>query len=295
MRRPAAELRPVLLAFVAAAFWGLWWIPVRWLEAQGVPGAMAGVTINAGATVAALAWCAVRGQSLRIPLRGLIGATLVGLAVSSYSVALAEGQVVRVVLLFYLAPAWSKLIEWAFLRMRWGWSSTLALVAALSGAVLVLGGDVSLTRFGVSDLLAVMSGMAWAGGAALIFLAPGPGAAPMAAVTAMSAAVIGFAYALAVGSVGPLPVAALGGALAGVVYALPILALTLWSASRLTPAVLTFLLTAEILSGIISGALFLDEPFTPMMALGATLIVLGALAELAPALGVRRRGSGGTA
>ncbi len=295
MRRPAAELRPVLLAFFAAALWGLWWVPVRWLEAQGVPGAMTGVTINAGAALAALTWVTLRRQSLRIAPRAAIGAVLVGLAVSSYSLALTEGEVVRVVLLFYLAPAWSKLIEWGFLGMRWGWSSTLALVAALSGAVLVLGGDVSLKGFGPGDVLAVISGMAWAGGAALIFLEPGTRAAPLATVTALAATAIGLLQALAVGEAGPLPAAALGGAMAGAVYALPILMLTMWSATRLTPAVLTFLLTAEILAGIISGALFLDEPFTALMALGAVLIVLGALAELLPVLlaGRRRRGSGG--
>ncbi|MEY8839493.1 EamA family transporter, partial [Cribrihabitans sp. XS_ASV171] len=212
MKRPAAELRPVLLAFLAAALWGLWWVPVRWLEARGVPGAMTGVTINAGAALACLSWVAWRGIPMRMPLRSAVGAGLVGLAVSSYSVALTEGQVVRAVLLFYLAPAWSKLIEWGVLGLRWGWSSTLALVAALVGAVLVLGGDVSLAGFDFADLLAVLSGMAWAGGAALIFLEPGTRAAPLASATALAACLIGLVYAVALGQASPLPAVAPAGA-----------------------------------------------------------------------------------
>ena len=52
-----------------------------------------------------------------------------------------------------------------------------------------------------------------------------------------------------------IPFRVSGGALLGAAlvggYVLPILALTLWSVQRLSPATLTFLLTAEILSGIL--------------------------------------------
>ena len=69
----------------------------------------------------------------------------------------------------------------------------------------------------------------------------------------------------------------------GVIYVLPIMLLTLWSAQRLSPATLTFLLTAEILSGTVSGVLLLDDPFGPSKAGGAALIVLAALSEVLPA------------
>ena len=67
-------------------------------------------------------------------------------------------------------------------------------------------------------------------------------------------------------------------------YVLPILFLTLWSAQRLSPAVISFLLTAEILSGVTSSALFLDEPFGKMQAAGACLILLAALSQVLPAI-----------
>ena len=67
---------------------------------------------------------------------------------------------------------------------------------------------------------------------------------------------------------------------AGALYVLPIMVLTLWSAQRLPPATITFLLTAEILTGVISGAVLLDEPFGWMQAAGALLIVLAAVSEV---------------
>ena len=69
------------------------------------------------------------------------------------------------------------------------------------------------------------------------------------------------------------------------IYVLPVLALTLWAAQRLSPAVITFLLTAEILSGVISSAIFLDEPFGWMQVAGTALIIFAALSEVLSSMG----------
>ena len=70
------------------------------------------------------------------------------------------------------------------------------------------------------------------------------------------------------------------GAVFGAIYVLPIMAMTLWAAQRLAPATITFLLSAEILSGVVSGALLLDEPFGWMQGLGAGLIIVAATSEV---------------
>lgn len=78
---------------------------------------------------------------------------------------------------------------------------------------------------------------------------------------------------------------AIGAALAaGALYLLPVLAITLWSAQRLPPALLSFLFTLEIVSGVVSGALFLDEPFGLWRLAGGLLIVGVALIEALAAL-----------
>jgi len=254
-------------------------------------GAWGSVALNGGAAIAALIWVVARRTPVRLSLRGIAGACLVATAVTTYSVAITYADVVRVVLLFYLAPAWSKVIEWAFMNQRWGWTSTCAVGLSLAGAYMVLGGEVSFDSIGFGDILAVLSGIAWAGGAALIFTSVRANAMSLTLVTALAATLLGIGFALLGGDAA---MAGLGdwsakpiGALGGAIYVLPILALTLWSAQRLSPAVISFLLTAEILSGVITGALFAGEPFGPLQAVGAVLILLAAAVEVVPAM--RRR------
>ncbi|WP_299848260.1 DMT family transporter [uncultured Roseovarius sp.] len=284
-------MTPVILAFLAAALWGIWWIPIRYLETLGMDGAWGSVAMNVGATIFAVLWIAVMRVPFRLGVSGILGAALVGVAVSTYSVAITMSDVVRVILLFYLAPGWGKIIEWAFMGRGWHWTSTLTIAASLLGAWLVLGGDLTLAGFGAGDLLAVLSGMAWAGGAALIFTGSRVSPSALTLVTCLSATLIGLGFILlGQGTVFSGSASVLGsgmGALSGVVYVLPIMVLTLWSAQRLPPATISFLLTAEILSGVLSGVLFLDEPFGAMQAGGAALILFAATAEVFKGLGAK--------
>jgi len=275
-------VRPDLLALIAAILWGIWWIPIRHLESLGAHSVWGGIAMSAGGLATIALWLLLRRGALRMDWRSLLGAALVGIAVTTYSTALNHTDVVRVILLFYLAPAWGKFIEWALLGHRWGWSSSLALVAALSGAVLVLGGDVSLQALGVGDVLAILSGMAWAAGAALMFVGGSASPTALTLATCASGVFTGLLYAALAGvpiAADPLPIATAGLAYGGL-YLVPICVLTLWSAQRLSPATISFILTAEIISGVLSGGLLLDEPLGPMQIAGAALIICGASVEV---------------
>ncbi|MFK7754120.1 MAG: EamA family transporter [Sedimentitalea sp.] len=276
---------PTLLALAAAAVWGLWWIPIRYLESLGLSGAEGGLVMNGGALLVSLVLCVVLRQGFGLSLRAVLGAALIGVAISTYSVALTYSDVVRVVLLFYLAPAWSKIIEWGFLHMPWRWTSSVALIAALVGAFLVMGADFGSDAWRLGDGLAVLSGMAWAAGAALVFTANPARPLALTVATSLCAVLISFGFALLQGLSWPIPVSAAGlGAGVGAVFVLPILVATLWSAQKLAPATLSFLLTAEILSGILSGALLAGEPFGRLQMAGAVLVVLGAMVEIVPSM-----------
>lgn len=276
------------MAFLSAVLWGLWWIPIRLLEGMGLDGAWGTVAMNAGAALTAAVWMAARRARLKTEPLALLGAALVGVAVSTYSVAITMADVVRVILLFYLAPAWAKVIEWAFMGRGWRWASTLTVSASLAGAYLVLGAELSLAAIGPGDVLAVFSGMCWSAGAALIFREARSSPLSLSLVSALCATAVGLGFVLPGG--GTVPAGGIfwagagAGAGAGFLYVLPILVLTLWSAQRLSPAVISFLLTAEILSGVISGALLLDEPFGLLRAAGAALILLAAMSEVLPSL-----------
>lgn len=275
---------PVILAFVAAALWGLWWVPVRWLQTQGLDGAQGGLVLTAGGMLGGLVLVLLRPDCLRLPRRAWIGAALVGVAFTTYSAALNYTDVVRAILLFYLAPVWSKIIERVFLGLPWHWTSTMALIAALGGAMLLLGGgggfDAGLRS---GDIMAILSGMSWSAAAALIFVS---GRTDVRGLTAVS---LGFTCLMSLVFVlvdpAPVPWAQMTPTIApalavGAAYAIPVLFLTMWSAQRLAPATLSFLLTAELLTGVTSGAIWLDEPFGWVQAVGAVLILVAALTEV---------------
>ncbi len=271
---------PVFTAAFAAVIFGLWWVPIRFMESLGMHGAWAGLSLNAAAAVCGLVWFAILRPPFEVSRRALIGAMFAGVAATLYSTAIVYTDVSRAVLLFYLLPAWSKLIEWLLWKQPWRWTSTLAIAAALTGAYLVLGGEIVGGALNAGDFMAIGSGLAWGIGAAMIFSGGRAPVFPVTWVMVISAAVVAAGIAL----FEPTPTIAtrvvpVSFGIA-IIYILPLLALSLWSAQRLAPVVFSFLLTGELLSGVISSAIFLDEPFGWMQVAGAALIVLAAVSEI---------------
>lgn len=274
------------LAVTAALMWGLWWIPVRAIEAAGLSGLWATLAIWLGA-LPVLAVVA-RGMP-RIGAQAAAGAMCVGLAITLYGIAISFTDVVRAVLLFYLAPAWSIAIECALLGRRITWRSGLALALSFAGVAAIFRFELSTDVWSWGDTAAVASGVAWSAGSALLFTAPealGRRAyAGLGFVAGATGCLLSAIAAIALGSPAGLaamdaPWEAAGmGLLFGTAYAAPVVLLTLWAALRLPPATISFLLTAEILSGVGSSALFLDEPFGWMEAIGALMVAAGATVE----------------
>jgi drug/metabolite transporter (DMT)-like permease len=89
-----------------------------------------------------------------------------GWAAMSFMEAMSQGDVVREMLLFYLAPAWSLLGAVLLLKERLDrWRlATLALGMAGGAMVISAGGSVSTARLSASDLFALSAGVAFAAG-----------------------------------------------------------------------------------------------------------------------------------
>ena len=284
------------LAVFSAILWGLWWLPIRALEDAGLGGAWAGLAMAIGTLPALLiAVVITRGES-QMTARSIAGAFLVGLAVTLYATSLTFTDVVRAVLIFYLAPAWSTIIECVFLGRKWNWRSALALLLSFGGLLFVMRGEISLNGLNIGDLMALGSGLSWSIGAALIFTAPPVSSTRLALFTGIGAIIAGSSLLFVAGDTAGTLAAninivetALPAILSGCLYLAPILFLTMWSARRLPPATMSFILTAEILSGVISAALLLDETFGWPEAIGCLLIVLGAAVEVIKPIHLRVR------
>ena len=131
-------MMPVAGLLTGAIVWGLIWYPYRVLEHAGVGGALAATLTYAGAFVLAVAL--MYRQHVRPHLSWLlvaIGASA-GWANVGFTLAVIYGEVMRVVLLFYLAPVWTVLFARWLLSEKLAGSGYGLMLLAITGALIML-------------------------------------------------------------------------------------------------------------------------------------------------------------
>ena len=280
------RLPPAGLVVFSAILWGVWWLPIRHLNEQGIDGGWAGILLNAGATIVLLPVIFLRKEKTGRSAGNVAGAMLIGVGLALYAIAVSFTDVLRAVLLFYLAPMWSTMIECVFLGRRWNALSLVAVLLSLSGMVMILGDNLYVGQVRAGDILALVSGICWSIGTTFVFSADRSSPLVSAAICMLSASLVGIgAVVLSGGSVGELPDLETLSAVAPILmltswlYIVPMIMITMWGAAVLAPALLSFLFSLEILSGVGSSAILLDEPFGWREISGAVLVGLGAVTE----------------
>lgn len=123
-----------------AFVWGVCWWPFKQLEAHGLHPLWATALVYAFVFVSIATWLWRTGHLTSwAPHPGLWVLLLAsGLTNVGFNWAVTVGDVVRVVLLFYLMPAWSVLIAWWLLGDRPSRMALVRLGLALTGLVIVL-------------------------------------------------------------------------------------------------------------------------------------------------------------
>jgi drug/metabolite transporter (DMT)-like permease len=166
---PASErslppLYPVLALAGASLLWGLSWIPLKYFGGFGLQGVTVTLVAHGSVGALALGWLLLHLARWRRAWTGLLAlAACGGIANLAFASAIVGGDVVRVMVLFYLLPAWGVLGGWLILGERVDLLRKLSVLGALAGAVLILGGPQVLTKPpSASDALAVLSGFALA-------------------------------------------------------------------------------------------------------------------------------------
>lgn len=125
--------------FYSATLWGLFWYPFRLLATQGMDG------LTATCLAYSLPLCAVgwwyakdvwhaRQHALWLVILGLAS----GWSNVGYVLGVLEGEVMRVLLLFYLSPLWTVLLARLLLRERLTLLGWLVVLLSLGGAVVML-------------------------------------------------------------------------------------------------------------------------------------------------------------
>ena len=106
---------------MGGAMWGIYWVPIRWLGAQGLSATWAGIVLFAASLILLAPLCWRDRKTIALEWRRLlIGGAFTGAAFGLYTVSLFHTDVVRSILLFYLTPIWGTLLGLIFLGERLG-------------------------------------------------------------------------------------------------------------------------------------------------------------------------------
>jgi len=139
MKRSNHHILPVLSLLLTASLWGLVWYPLRLLEGQGLSGLWVTLSSYGAALVLGLVWLwRSRSDWQYKPLVLGMMTLAVGWCNVAFVLAVLDGTVVRVLLLFYLSPLWALLLGWVLLEEHPGASGLLVFVLALAGAITML-------------------------------------------------------------------------------------------------------------------------------------------------------------
>ncbi len=287
MRGLSFENRAKLACAYGGLIWGVFWIPLRALEAAGVSGAWATVAFYAIplAIVVPLLlyrWRQILRGGWRLQLIGLFA----GLSLVLYSNAFLYTDVVRAMLLYYLCPVWGSLLARIFLKEAITPVRVMAILFGLAGMLVIFGVGPGLPwPKNAGDWIGLSSGIVWAIAMVLMRDDELNGPTELTTVYFLWGTLTALAFVVLVGS-GPLP--DMAGMVGSLPWLLPVLLLVvmpgvfsvMWGTPHLNPGVVGLLFMTEISVGSATAAVLTDEPFGLREMAGIILISLAGLLEV---------------
>jgi drug/metabolite transporter (DMT)-like permease len=280
----ARPLYSVLVLLSASVAWGLTWIPLKHFATFGLQGVSVTLVGHGSVGVLALLWLGYRRATWGRSWRSLVPlAAFGGLANLAFASAIVSGDVVRVMVLFYLLPAWGVLGGWLLLRERVDALRRLTVLGALGGAFLILGGVKVLSqRPSLVDVLSVVSGMALALHNVL-FRKVTHVSVPDKVATMFVGCLL-WAVPLTLLGVQPLPSAVppaiwLQLMAFGLVWVFAATVGTLWGVAHMEAGRSSVLIIMELVTAVASASLINGTQLRPIEWLGGALIVGAAFLE----------------
>lgn len=130
----------VLGILFSSTMWGLIWYPMRILEQQGLPVVWSTLLMYLAAAIVAsvMLFKQIKDFAGHWPLSLWALAVAAGVTNIAFLVALTQGEVMRVMLLFYLSPLWSVLLSRWWLGENISRLSMLMIIVAMSGTMIML-------------------------------------------------------------------------------------------------------------------------------------------------------------
>lgn len=281
-----SPLLPSLAVAASGLIWGVWWLPLRQLEGAGLGGNWANVAVFALAALlsAPFAYAARRSSAGRLGDLVIIG-VLSGVSLCLWNYALLTGNVVRVTLLWYLAPVWCTGLSLIVFRDRFGPGRVITIACGLAGAAVLLLSDGGLGgAFAAADAVALISSLMFAvmtvyvrktgsavGGWEKTFFTSVFGA--------LAAAVAILLLPRAAPPAAGVLAAAAPQLLLCMLWQLAVMWLFMWGSAYLESGRVAIYLLLEVVGAVVSASLLTAEPFGPREIAGCLLIVGAGLFE----------------
>lgn len=301
---PALSLatRAKLACAYSGAVWGVFWMPLRFVDEAGVAGAWSSVLFFLIPTLVLIPHQIVfrLGQVIRGGRQLQMTALAAALSLGSYALAVLYTDVIRAMLLFYLTPLWSTLLSRAVLgepitRIRWA-----AMGLAFAGMLVIFGADIGMPwPRNIGDWLGLASGLLWAVTAVRLRSDPANHPLEITAWYLFYALILSLVAAFVdLGGASPLPDPA--AAVSNLIWLVPFLLVVMvpgavaamWGPKFLDPGIVGLLFMTEIIVGTATIALWAGEPFGGREMAGTLLIAGGAILESVIDGWKGRRGAG---
>lgn len=277
---------PVWALLAGAATWGVVWYPYRLLAHAGLDGAWSTVLTYGLALVAGTAIFRRAAASLKgMPALAYVMGAAIGWSNLAYVLAVIDGEVMRVLLLFYLAPLWTVPLAWLLLRERLDAAGIAVMALAFAGAMVMLWHP----EIGLpwprdrADWLALIAGLLFALGNVLVRKLSGMGDAAKSIVIWAGVTIAGLMQLPFTGAgVGPAVDAARAVApiVLGIGIALVVMSLALqYGLSRLPANRAIVILLFELVVAALAAYLLAGEVLAPHEWIGGGLIVAASLAS----------------
>jgi drug/metabolite transporter (DMT)-like permease len=273
---------PVVVVALAASAWGVFWIPLRRIGAEGLgPGWTTFAQFAAAVVVLlpAVVWRAVRSRSTGVSQA--VSGMLLGGAFALYAYSLLLTAVARALILFYVTPVWSTVLEVVVWRRRFTGGRAAALALGLSGLLVMLVNKAGAPFPGnVGDTMAIVAGIMWAFGTMKVRVDSDVGI--LQHVFSFFLYGGAFALCLAVIPLGTTNVQlswerlvpmAPWLVLLALVFLVPVMCALIWGSQRIDPGRLGIILQLEAVVGIVSAALLTNEPFGIAEIIGTVMVV----------------------
>ncbi|MGI9311129.1 MAG: DMT family transporter [bacterium] len=279
---------PTVAILASTVLWGTWWIPLRKLDALGfgsIWATGAGLLIPLAVMLPVVVLRRRRIAAAGLPL--ILGALFFAGALALYAEGALRGHVARVILLFYLTPVWSTLLARLMLGQPITARRMVTLAFGLSGMLVILEVDnASLWPRDIGEWLGLASGVSWA--LAMVYTQRAR-EHPIADKVALQFIFATLIFAALTAIPGGREWSATGFDFDWVwlawllafafVWNLPVVWLTFYGGGRIEPGRVAILLMMEVAIGIVTAALFTDEPFGVREGLGAALIMSAGFTE----------------